>query len=71
MFLQNDSNSDITLDKLSIYLLLFADDAVLFREAHGLQQTLKNVRLFSEMEIKSKYDTTKVDLFKKGEDKKR
>ena len=30
--LQQNSNAHITLDQLSIYLLLFADDAVIFSE---------------------------------------
>lgn len=38
MFLQDNSNSGITLDQLFIFLLLFADDAVIFSEAKdGLQ----------------------------------
>jgi hypothetical protein len=41
LFLQKDESSCLTLDQLSIYLLLFADDAVIFSEtAHGLQTSL-------------------------------
>ena len=36
--LQNGLNAGITLDQLSVYLLLFADDAVIFSETkEGLQ----------------------------------
>ena len=39
MHLQDNINMDITIDQVSIYLLLFADDAVLLSEdVQGLQQ---------------------------------
>ena len=44
--LQNGINAGITFDQLSIYLLLFADDAVIFSETkEGLQESLNNLEL--------------------------
>ena len=45
--LQNGINAGITLDQLSIYLLLFADDDVIFSETkEGLQESLNNLELY-------------------------
>ena len=68
VFLQNDSNSCLTLDQLSIYLLLFADDAVLFSEtADGLQQSLNNLKDYCQKwKLKVNVEKTKVVIFKKG-----
>ena len=45
--LQNGKNAGITLDQLSIYLLLFADDDVIFSETkEGLQESLNNLELY-------------------------
>ena len=44
MYLQANANAGITLDQLSIYLLMFADDAVIFSETiEGLQESLNTV----------------------------
>jgi len=45
--LQNGLNAGITLDQLSVYLLLFADDAVIFSETkEGLQKSLDNLEIY-------------------------
>jgi hypothetical protein len=47
MFLLEDPNACITLDQISMYLLLFADDAVLFPESkEGLQNNISNLQLY-------------------------
>ena len=44
MHLQENINMGITIDQVSIYLLLYADDAVLLSEdAQGLQQMLDSL----------------------------
>ena len=47
MHLQQNPNSSITLDQVSIYLLLFADDAVIFNDTpEGLQSSLDNLESY-------------------------
>ena len=49
MHLQSDINAGITIDQLSIYLLLFADDAVLFSEsAEGLHSSLNKLNEYCD-----------------------
>ena len=44
LYVQDKINMGITIDQVSIYLLLFADDAVLLSEdAQGLQQMLDSL----------------------------
>ena len=48
LYLQQDQNAGLTLEQLSIYLLLFADDAVLFSDTiEGLQFSLNNLESYS------------------------
>jgi hypothetical protein len=54
MYLQQDQTACITLDQISIYLLLFADDVVIFSEtAEDLQQSLDNFEkvLYKKVEV--------------------
>ena len=44
LYLQQNADSGLTLDQLSIYLLMFADDAVIFSNSvDGLQSSLNNL----------------------------
>ena len=68
MHLQSDLNAGITIDQLSIYLLLFADDAVLFSEsAEGLQSSLNNLNKYcNKWNITVNVEKTKIVIFHKG-----
>ena len=47
--LQENMNAGITLDQLSLYLVLFADDAVIFSDSpQGLQQSLNQLHRYCE-----------------------
>ena len=49
MYLQADANAGITQDQLSIYLLMFSDDAVIFSETiEGLQESLNNLKQYCD-----------------------
>ena len=55
MQLADRGNKDIKLDQLSIYLLLFADDAFIFSEtAEGIQKSLDNFEIHCKTWNKSK-----------------
>lgn len=58
----------ITLDQLSIYLLLFADDAVIMSEtAEGLQVSLNQLEKYCDKwNLTVNVDKTKIVVFKKG-----
>ena len=44
---QQNPNAGLSLEQLSIYLLMFADDAVIFSDTiDGLQSSLKNLEMF-------------------------
>ena len=66
--LQNGINAGITLDQLSIYLLLFADDAVIFSETiEGLQESLNNLESYCDKwNLTVNIDKTKIMVFRKG-----
>ena len=68
LFLSNNNENMITLDQLSIYLLLFADDAVIFSETpKGLQKSLDNLYEYCERwKLKVNVEKTKVVIYKKG-----
>ena len=68
MCLQEESNVGITTDQLSIYLLLFADDAVIMSETlEGLQALLNQLEIYcNKWNLVVNIDKTKVMIFKKG-----
>ena len=72
LHLQADINAGITIDQLSIYLLLFADDAVLISEsAEGLQSSMNNLFEYcTKWNITVNVDKTKIVIFHKGRLKK-
>ena len=72
LHLQADINAGITIDQLSIYLLLFADDAVLISEsADGLQSSLNNfLEYCTNMDITVNGAKIKIVIFHKGRLKK-
>jgi len=72
LHLQADINAGITIDQLSIYLLLFADDAVLIsKSAEGLQSSMDNLfEYYTKWNITVNVDKTKIVIFHKGRFKK-
>lgn len=65
--LQNSTDAGLSLDQISIYLLLFADDAVLISETkEGLQETLNNlVQYCRKWNLTVNIDKTKIVVFRK------
>jgi len=67
MHLQENINMGITIDQVSIYLLLFADDAVLLSDAQGLQQMLDSLHGYcNKWSLTVNVDKTKILVFRKG-----
>ena len=68
MQLAEHGNDGITLDQLSLYLLLFADDAVIFSETpEGLQKSLDNFEIYCQKwNLTVNVDKTKIVVFRKG-----
>ena len=66
--LQQNRNSCITLDQLSIYLLLFADDTVIFSDTpEGLQSSLDNLESYcTKWNHHVNIDKTKIMIFRGG-----
>lgn len=66
--LQQNANASISLDQLSIYLLLFADDAVIFSDTpEGLQASLNNLETYCiKWNLHVNIGKTKVMVFRKG-----
>lgn len=66
--LQDNSNSFITLDHLSIFLLLFADDAVIFSETEeGLQSLIDSFEQYCIIwKLTVNITKTKVMVFRGG-----
>ena len=69
MQLAQDDNECITIEQLSIYLLLFADDAVIFSETpSGLQKSLDNTECYCKRwNLTVNVEKTKIVVFRKGE----
>ena len=69
MQLAEHGNDGITLDQLSLYLLLFADDAVIFSETpEGLQKSLDNFEIYCQKwNLTVNVDKTKIIVFAKVE----
>ena len=68
LHLQQDQNVGLTLEQLSIYLLLFAEDAVLFSDTiEGLQTSLNNIESYcNKWNIEVNVDKTKIVVFRKA-----
>lgn len=66
--LYENINSGLTLDQLSIILIMFADDYVLLSEtAEGLQNHLNTLQRYCDRwKLKVNVDKTKVMVFRKG-----
>ena len=68
MQLADNGNDGITLDQLTLYLLLFADDAVIFSETpEGLQKSLDNFEIYCQKwNLTVNVDKTKIVVFRKA-----
>ena len=68
LHLQSNLNSGITVEQLSIYILLFADDAVILSEtAEGLQSSLDKIQSYCEKwKLTVNILKTKIVFFHKG-----
>ena len=68
MHLVDRGNEGSTIEQLSIYLLLFADDAVIFSEtAEGLQKSLDNFKIYcKKWNLTVNVEKTKNVVFRKG-----
>ena len=66
--LQENLNDGISIDQLQLYLLLFADDAVLFSETRqGLQNHLINLENYcTKCNLSVNVPKTKIVVFRKG-----
>ena len=66
--LQSNIDAGLTLDELSIFLLLFADDAVLMSESKdGLQLSLRKLESYCiKWNLHVNTDKTKIVIFRKG-----
>ena len=66
--LQQNLDASISIDQLAIYLLLFANDAVMFSDIpEGLQTSLNNLETYcSKWNIHVNVDQTKIVVFRKG-----
>ena len=69
MHLQQTLNASLSLEQLSIYLLLFADDAVIFSETiEGLQSSLNHLEEYCrKWNLEVNVDKTKVVYSERGE----
>ena len=67
-YLEQNPNASLTLDQLSMYLLMFADDTVIFSESvEGLQLSLNNLESYcNKWDLTVNIDKTKIVVFKKG-----
>ena len=67
LYLQQNTDAGLTLDKLSIYLLMFTDDAVIFSDSiDGLQSSLNNLESYwLKWKFKVNVDKTKNVVFQK------
>ena len=67
LYLQQNTDARLNLDQLSIYLLIFADDAVIFSDSIvGLQSSLNNLQSYClKWNLKVKVDKTKISYFRK------
>lgn len=68
IYLQQNTNAGLTLDQLSIYLLMFADDAVIFSDSvDGLQSCLNSLESYClKWNLTVNVDKTKIVVYRKG-----
>lgn len=68
IYLHENPNATISLDQLSLYLLLFADDAVIFSETvEGLQTSLDSLESYcKKWNLQVNINKTKIMVFRKG-----
>ena len=68
MHLQENINDGIDLEQLQLYLLLFADDAVLFSETReGLQRNIDNLEKYCQKwNLTVNVEKTKIVVFRNG-----
>ena len=66
--LQENINDGINIEQLRLYLLLFADDAVLFSESReGLQNNINNLESYCQKwNLTVNVEKTKIVVFRKG-----
>ena len=67
-FLQINADAGIALEQISMYLLMFADDAVIFSErVEGLQTSIDNLRHYCDKwNLTENISKTKIVVFRKG-----
>ena len=67
IYLQQNPNAGLSLEQLSIYLLMFADDAVIFSDTiDGLQSSLNYLEMFcTKWNLNVNIDKTKIVVFRK------
>ena len=68
LYLQENINDGIDIEHLKLYLLLFADDAVLFSETReGLQNSLRSLENYcNKWNLTVNVEKTKIVVFRKG-----
>ena len=68
LYLQQNTDAGLTLNQLPIYLLMFADDAVIFSDPiDGLQSSRNNLESYClKWNFKVNVDRTKIVVFQKG-----
>ena len=68
LHLQQNADAGLTLDQLSVYLLMFADDAVIFSDSiDGLQSSLNNLESYClKWNLNVNVDKTKIVVFRNG-----
>ena len=67
MHFQQNPNASLSLEQLSIYLLLFADDAVIFSDTiEGLQSSLNHLEeYYRKWNLEVNVDKTNIVVFRK------
>ena len=68
VYLQQNQDAGLSLEQLSIYLLLFADDAVILSDSiQGLQSSLNYLEMYcNKWNLSVNIDKTKIVVFRKG-----
>ena len=68
IYLQQNPNAGLSLEQISIYLLMFADDAVILSDSiEGLQSSLNYLEMFCiKWNLTVNIDKTKIVVFRKG-----
>ena len=67
IYLQQNPNAGLSLEQLSIYLLMFADDVIFSDTIEDLQSSLKYLEMFcTKWNLNVNIDKTKLVVFRKG-----